>query len=167
MSDDEEQPVRVLPASDIDLQFQVTNPVWGQREVAPELIQKLSTYSINQGEFEIDAVTGKHVVSVTEEKLWGLMSFYTRDFRLANLSSFGGELAYCQYHIDLAADCLREGLITAFLTSLSRAVTVLELSQSKGGFLRKRLGTFTAEHFSREEKNEKKGLFGKKKAEDR
>jgi hypothetical protein len=63
--------------------------------------------------------------------------------RLANLSK--DELRYCQHFIDLAGDLLQDGKRTAFVIGLSRAVTVLELSQSKGGFLRKRFGTFTKE----------------------
>lgn len=161
-----QQTQQFIPTSDIDLQFLTTEPEWGKRGVSAELVERLKR--IEDVEPVYDEATGALTgYNYTTESLWGLLSFYTRDFRLANLSTLYGETKYCQYMIDLAADCLREGYISSFLTALSRAVTVLELSQSKGGFLRKRQGTFTAENVSRSDDPPKKGLFGKKKQEGR
>jgi hypothetical protein len=80
----------------------------------------------------------------------------TRNFK--NLIST--ELTYVTYYLDLAGDFLSSDMIEPFLISLSRAATVLELSQSKKGFLRKRMNTFTQEKFNQELEPAKKKLFG-------
>lgn len=72
-----------------------------------------------------------------------------------------GEVAYCQYYLDLAGDLLQNNAIKPFLIALSRAASMLELSQSKGGFLRKRMNTLSQEHISQELEPKKQKLFGK------
>jgi hypothetical protein len=46
------------------------------------------------------------------------------------------------------------------MTSLSRTVTVLELSQSRKGFLRKQMNTVTQEKYTNLLEPEKKNFFG-------
>lgn len=158
---DEQTDYRISPQSDIDLQLMLTDPKWGL-SVPTELKNKLS---IIIGEVEHETDQGKYIQQI-EESLWELLSFYTRDLRLANLSKFDGEEHYCRYFIDLAGDCLRAGYMQSFLKSLSLAITVMETSQSRGGFLRKRLGTITQEKYTQEVEPPKTGLFGKKKKTD-
>ena len=155
MSEDQQQqqkkdPVQ-MPYTDLEATMMVTNPKWGDQFISSELKKKLtilvkkkipagSMVKNEKGE-EFQLMRDENILE--EQELWGLLNFYTRDMRLANLSK--DELRYCQHFIDLAGDLLQDGKKTAFVISLSRAVTVLELSQSKGGFLRKRFGTFTRE----------------------
>ena len=146
---------RNTPMNDLDLQLMLVDTEWGN-DISPELIERLVSIG---DELETDE-TGKLLVEKT--KLWGLLSYYTRDMRLGNLDKLTYVVAV--EWLDFAGDSLRIGIVQSFLTSLSRVITMLELSQSRGGFLRKQLSTFTQEHrheFS--EKNEKKGLFGSKK----
>lgn len=149
--------VRVLPKSELDLALMTTNSVWGQPEVSPELKTRLNKY------FDCKDEDGKEGVSI--ESLWGLLGFYTRDMRLANLSVLNGELAYCQYYLDLANDFLQASMVEPFVICLSRVATILELSQSKGGFLRRKMNTFTQESISGEMEPPKKNLFGARKKE--
>jgi len=146
---------RISPQSELDLVLMTTDSVWGKPEVSSELKSRLNRY------YETVDETGKK--GLTIESLWGLLSFYTRDMRLANLNQWDGELEYVRYFIDLAGDFLHVDMINPFLVCLSRAATRLELSQSKGGFLRKRLGTITEEKTHRELEPPKKSLFGAKK----
>jgi len=69
-------------------------------------------------------------------------------------------LQYVQYYIDLAADLLQSGHYKPFLIALSRAATRMELSQSKGGFLRKEMNTFTSKNINEDAEPPKKSLFG-------
>jgi hypothetical protein len=148
---------RVLPQSELDLALMTTNSVWGQPEINPELRERLNKiYTATDQE-------GKTEIAISS--LWGLLGFYTRDLRLANLSSITGELLYCQYFLDLANDMLQAGMIDAFIICLSRVATQIELSQSKGGFLRKKMSTFTTEHITGEKEPPKKSLFGIRKKE--
>lgn len=148
--------LRITPQSEIDLQMMLTDPKWGQ-DVPDELKEKLK---IIVGEYMSKNEEGENVRVRVEEGLWGLLSYYTRDIRLGNLSYFNGELDYCRYFLDLAGDCLRSGYLQSFLKSLTMAVTIIETSQSKGGFLRKRQGTITQEKMSGELEPKKGGLLG-------
>ena len=145
--------LRSVPHNEIDLQMQLTDPKWGHN-VPIELKEKLSKI---KGYMQTE---GGYVE--VKEQLWGLLSFYTRDVRLGNLSYIMGEVEYCRYYLDLANDLLREDYIEPFLTCLSRVATVLELSQSKGGFLRKIFSTIKQEHYREEKEPKKRNLFGGK-----
>ncbi len=149
----QEENTRILPLNELDFNLMTTDSVWGKAEVPEELKARLEKYFKKlhpDGETE-----------VTSESLWGLLGFYTRDMRLANLNPLMGEVAYCQYFLDLANDLLQAGMIEPFLISLSRVATMLELSQSKSGFLRRKMNTFTQERIDKNEPP-KKSLFGGK-----
>lgn len=145
---------RVVPQTELDLQLLTTDSVWGKEEVSNDLKTKLSKY------FKVKTADGRE--GYTTESLWGLLGFYTRDMRLANLSNrpYNDEMGYCEYHLNLANDFLQKNMIGAFVIALSRVATKLELSQSKGGFLRKSLNTFRQESEHRELEPPKKSLFG-------
>lgn len=157
--DDEIQ--RISPQSEIDLQMLLTEPQWGMNIGVPEELR----YKLQRIVGQVRNQEGEPVNII--ESLWGLLGFYTRDIRLGNLSQFYGEVYYCQYYLDLGGDCLRYGYLKAFLKCLSLTITILETSQSRAGFLRKRQGTVTHEKYSREEFEPKKqSLFGKKQREE-
>lgn len=152
---------RVVPLNDLDMSYLTTNSVWGKGEVGDELRNKLSKLEFVKDEHgEILRDKEGNPMAVYKDSLWGLLAFYTRDMRLANLSQWNGEVEYCQYHIDLAGDLLQSDMYGAFLVALARAATILELSQSKGGFLRRKQNTFTSEHITKDEGPQKKSLFG-------
>ena len=151
-----EQQKRNVPISDLDLQMQMIEPAYGKGGISPELMAKLQQYGAilnpDTGELEY------------EEKgsLWGILGYYTRDIRLGNLDKFAGEYAYVKYYLDLAGDLLQADMIKAFLIALSRSATVIEISQSKGGFLRRRVGTITSEqHYQGLDPGKKSILTGK------
>lgn len=150
---------RTLPQSELDLALMTTNAVWGMPDISMELKTRLSKLYQTQTE------TGEK--GITVQSLWGLLGYYTRDMRLANLSVWNGELAYTQYYLDLAGDMLQAEMIEPFVICLSRVATILELSQSKGGFLRRRMNTFTQEGITQELEPPKKTLFGVGKKKER
>jgi len=130
---------RQMPMNDLDLQYMLTDPDWG-KDIPEELKQRLSQVRINA----VNNEDGTRTYEIEfKDSLWGLLSFYKKEMRLAYLNPT--ELVYCQHMIDLASDCLYLNLPKSFMRSLSRAITILELSQSKGGFLRKRHNTITTE----------------------
>ncbi len=151
---------RVMPKSELDLSLMTTDSVWGKAEVPQELQSALKKYKhqLDEDGKEIFDKEGNPIV--TEQSLWSLLGFYTRDVRLANLSLWNGEFQYCQYFLDLAGDMLSEKQLEPFIICLRRVATVLELSQSKGGFLRRRLNTFTNESTPLDSEPPKKSLFG-------
>jgi len=153
MTDEDQQ--RSLPSNDLDLNLMLTDSVWGRAEVSKELRDRLRKDYAEEGE------DGR--VVVTKASLWSLLSFYTRDMRLANLSSFDNELMVCRYYIELANDLLNSDMIEAFIISLSKAATILETSQSKGGFLRRTMNTLRQENIHQQMEPPKKGFFGGKK----
>lgn len=156
----EDEAMRITPQSEIDLQMLLTDPKWGM-QVPEELKQKLM--KVLKEHYVQDEEGNIHKVKEQSDSLWGLLAYYTRDVRLGNLSKFDGEEFYVRYFIDLAGDCLRADYIRSFVKALSLAVTVLETSQSRGGFLRKRQGTITQEKKTGELEPPKKSLFGLRK----
>ena len=143
---------RTMPQSELDLSLMTTDSVWGKPEVSPELKERLNKLYTTVNENNEEAFT--------ISSLWGLLGYYTRDMRLANLSVAMGEVQYCHYFLDLAGDMLQAGMIEPFVICLSRVATVLELSQSKGGFLRKQQNTFRHEQTKEQIEPAKKSLFG-------
>lgn len=153
MTDDDQSSIRrSVPQSDLDFNLMTTDPVWGSQGIDETLREKLKKATVRYDE------QGQPIYD--KEELWGLLNFYTRDMRLANLSKFDGEVIYVKYYLDLAGDFLQSDMIQPFIICLSRAATVLELSQSKNGFLRRRMNTFTQEQFKSEMEPPKKKLFG-------
>jgi len=153
-------PRRTLPQSELDYNLMVTDSLWGNPMISEELKEKLRTYFVKKDDKGEPITDTKGNLIATTETLWGLLGYYTRDMRLANLSFWNGEMEYTRYYLDLAGDFLQAGMIEPFLISLSRVATVLELSQSKNGFLRRRMHTLTTESMSGELEPPKKGLFG-------
>lgn len=143
---------RMTPQSELDLHMLITDSAWGREGLSPSLRARLSRLVLAQNEH------GKKEAFI--ENLWEMLGFYTRDMRLANLSVWDGELNYVSYYLDLASDFLEAEMIKPFIICLSRSATRLELSQSKGGFLRRRMNTFSQESLSGETEPPKKSLFG-------
>lgn len=150
---EQERSTRVLPRNEVDFNLLMTDTVWGSSFINKDLKDKLAKY------YGVKKKDGG--VEVKKENMWGLLNFYTRDMRLANLDS--SELNYCRYYLDLAGDFLQVDMIEPFLIALSRVASVLETSQSKKGFLRKRMNTITSESYSSDYEPKKKTLFGKSK----
>jgi len=144
---------RQTPQNELDLALMTTDSVWGKPEVPPGLKAILSKY--------YKTTNDKGEEGYTIQSLWDSLGFFTRDMRLANLNNI--QLEFCNYYLNLAGDCLQEGLIRPFIICVSRVASILELSQSKNGFLRKRLTTITSETFREEREPPKRNFFGKSK----
>lgn len=144
---------RVVPKTELDLQLMFTEPVYGKNEIAPALRSLLNKYYADTNK--------KGEPIITSKSLWDLLGYFTRDMRLGNLSFM--EIKYCQYFLDLAGDFLQAELVQPFTICLSRVATVLELSQSRNGFLRRRINTFTQEGINQNIEPPKKSLFGETK----
>jgi hypothetical protein len=143
---------RSVPQSDLDLNLLITDSVWGKKEVPREIKDRLNRF--------YNTVDEKGEKVVTISSLWGTLGFYTRDMRLGNLAEWNGELEKCRYMIDLASNCLSKNYPGAFLVSLSVAATILETSQSKGGFLRRINNTLRQEHVQQNLDAPKKSFLG-------
>lgn len=151
---------RTTPFSELDLTFLTTEPEWGKNAAGD--LYKATAKAVREAHYQ--DLNGEKVLVIDKQPLWGLLQYYTRDLRLGNLSAFpGGELAYCQTWLDIAGDLLKCEHPESFLAALSRVITVVELSQSKNGFFRRRGGTITSEHIG-EKPSDKKLTGGKKEA---
>ena len=155
MSDD-----RMLPTSELDLNLMLTNTEWGRQALSKELRDKLNSYAIAKDDDGEPIKNEKGEIQFIETSLWDLLQFYNRDIRLANLSEWNGELKTCRYFLDLAGDYLQENMNKPFVICLSRAVSIMETSQSKNGFLRRQTNTLTQVHKSQSLDPPKKGFFG-------
>jgi len=141
-----------VPESQLELSMLYTNPVWGSDKEINESFRNKTTKTIQF----VNKENGE-VIKTTKERLWEGLQFFTRDLRLGNLSS--SEVKICDYYLNLAGDLLKENYLDVFIIALSRVASTIELSQSRGGFLRKRLNTFTKENRDSFETTKKSGLF--------
>jgi len=156
---------RSLPTSELDLNLMLTNSVWGRPEVSKELKERLMKDCVARDGAGNILKDENGDIALSKGSLWGLLGFYTRDMRLANLSVWDGELKTCRYMIDLANDYLSTDMIEPFMISLSRAVSIMETSQSKSGFLRRQMNTLTQKNINQSMEPPKKGFFGGSKKE--
>lgn len=165
---------RISPSSELDLQLLVTNPVWGKpaeitRKVKSDL-NKLEKKKVRAGDLiykdgQLFKVTEDSDLQ-DERNLWEeLSAVYTRDIRLGNLSRLSGEDAAVRYYLDLAGDFLQEGFKEPFFKCMKMAITIIETSQSVGGFLRNRQSTFTHEAINKDLSPPKRNLLGMAKTE--
>jgi len=149
---------RSIPANFLDLQMQITDPAW--QNLSPELQAKLMRNIGEQIEKEIVDGQEVEVKKQVYEKLSGVLAVYTRDIRLGNLSSFNGEFEFVSYYLELAVDLLQDGKPDACVVALNKALARLELSSSRGGFLRKLFNTFRSENVSSSIEPEKRNIMG-------
>lgn len=161
------------PVSEIDLTFLTTSPSWGKNEVPTAYMEQIiKDKQVILAQIDADGniqiVTDENNRPITYnniQKIWSRLGFLTKDVRLGNISKLTGEADYCTYYLDLAGDLLEAGYPNAHITALQRVAVKLEVSQSIGGFLRKRQGTITQENITNELDPKKKSFFGGEKHE--
>lgn len=152
MNPNDEDEYRQVPTSDLDLQMQITDPAW--QNLSPQLRNKLVKL--------VGTELKDNIQQDIYDELSGILGLYTRDIRLGNLSSFNGEFQYVSYYLDLAVDLLSNGMTESCITAMNKALSILELSSSKGGFLRKLINTFRTEKISNVLEPERKNIMGGK-----
>lgn len=154
-----------IPQSELDYHMQLTNTVWGSDLVNPELrdiLMRDYVLTDQEGQPLLDEY-GNPILK--KNSLWAMHAYYTRDMRLGNLDKKNPlEFLSCQYDLDLAGDMLKTEMLEPFMILLSRVATILELSQSRGGFLRKEMNTLRSEQKQELLEPPKKSLFGKQEA---
>jgi hypothetical protein len=140
--------------NDIDLQFHTIEPDWG-KEISSELKKVLAR------DFKIETIdsNGEPLTLTYNDVSWKLLDYYKRDLRLGNLNDY--QIFFSNEWINFAGDGLNMDYKKSFITALTRVISVVELSQSKQGFVRKLFSTIRHENITRDEP-EKKGLFGQK-----
>ena len=190
MSDEEKSNQRYIPLNELDLAARTLDTSWG-REATTELYNALKNVTsfvvvINSEGKVITNEDGDNMVFLinnksqlvdkegklitndkdevitldAKESAWGLISYYNKDLRLGFIKD--NEVQICQYYLDLAGDCLTMGYPKAFQTALRRAITLIELSQSRDGNLRKNQITIKQDIEQTFNKPKKKGLLGGK-----
>jgi hypothetical protein len=155
----ENEYLRTVPRDAIDAQQLNTNPVWGTQEINPILRNKLNKryLQIDEAGNIVKDEDGNPVV--IDNPRWEMLAFFTRDFRLGNLT--GGESEVVEHYSNLAADCLMSNYNESFVVGLSRATSLLEISQSRKGFFRKWNNTLRTVTNTNSEPP-KRSLFGSK-----
>jgi len=124
------------PENAIEFNTQLIQTDWGKSDKIPqEFIERISNKYRVQGE------NGEEII--LKDGFWELLGFYTKDMRLGNLDNYDYKM--CIYYLNIANECLKLNYFDAFSICLSSVATILELSQSKGGFFRKRSKTMRME----------------------
>lgn len=141
---------RYIPRSEIEMNLLTTDSEWGRDSVSDDLKDRLKKYY------------QKPDGDIQEESYWGILNYFTRDLRLGNLGS--AELEEARHYLNLANDLLLQDQIESFIIALERVAGILELSQSKSGFLRKWMQTLRSENVNSEVEPEKKSFFGRRRS---
>lgn len=150
------------PYNELELQYATLQSAWG-REYSGELYAKVQR-SIQEAEYVLDEKTGQiMLVKIDKEPIIQLHEIFTRDLRLGNLSDLFGEVEKCQEWLLIANDCLHNNLFESYMLSMARVISILEISQSRSGFLRKRLGTIRTENIKSDVTPSKNRFLGGKK----
>ena len=124
------------PENSIEYNTQLIQTDWGKADKIPkEFIDRISK------EYRVRDKAGNEYF--LKDGFWELLGFYTKDMRLGNLDNYDYKM--CIYHLNIANECLKLNYFDAFSICLSSVATILELSQSKGGFFRKRSKTMRME----------------------
>ena len=88
---------------------------------------------------------------------------YRRDLRLANINN--SQIRECTHYLNLGTDFLEEDFYKVGIIAYTRLASILELSQSKGGWFRKQWNKITQETIHGELEPPKKSFFGSRKRE--
>lgn len=153
MAEDNDNNLRPLMSSSMDFEFLMADPRWGRDEVTKGLQDKLKKYK-----YYVDTETQEW--REIEDKLWNILAFYTKDIRQGYLSENNNEMANVRFWLIYAGDLLAHNYKSAFISALSRAVAVIETSQSKNGFFTKMKNTLRKEETHTEIEPPKKKFFG-------
>ena len=133
-----------------EAQIQLQSQGYTETEPNTYILKNKSEWII----INIDPDTGvitktKYEKVISEDTMWAIHGYYTRDLRLGNLNSgrvpfTRDEVAYCEYHLNLAGDelnyrhpQLKHGFYKPFFAHIRRVASIIELSQSRGGWFRK------------------------------
>lgn len=143
----EQQARRILPESDLELNYAFTNPQWGDDTVNPnlqELFKKRKMITVPRGQIfygeNQEELVSDGTVKLPEDKnYWANLAWLTRDLRLANYDKT--TYAYCSYYYELAGALLNEGYYQAAALAMQIGAIHGEMSQGRGGFLRQMQNT--------------------------
>lgn len=138
-----------IPISTLHLDALLLEPNWG-RKVTDEVDKKLTVHKV-----VFNPETGEE--ELTTEAMWAVHAYFTRDLRLANLDEH--QEIYCDFWLEIAGDFIRDNFKMSFLTAISKVAVVCELSQSRLGFLRKRIGKSTIETINKTIEPSKKDVL--------
>ena len=139
--------VHQVPYDKLEYDYAITETAWGKdTEYSPDVKNR---YTKTNEKNEVKRL------------LQAYQTFFKRDIRLGNLDMI--EMSFCREYIDFAFDCQDEEFLESAIVAHERAVDTLELSQSKGGFLRKNMNTFIKKEQKEVKDSTDKTLFGKPK----
>jgi hypothetical protein len=144
---EEKEYKKILPESDLELNYYFTNPQWGDESVnkdLQEMFKRKEFRKVPRGVI-VKMEDGKEYISdgtikqPVEKNYWAELAFLTRDLRLANYDK--KTYNFCSYMYELAGAMLNAGYIRAGLLAMQIGAIHGEMSQGKGGFLRQMQNT--------------------------
>lgn len=155
-------PKRYLPGSDAEFYLHITRPSYADKALNPGLNDRVSNkfnVTDSDGNVVLDKKTGKPI-EVKISKL-DFYEIFTQDVRLGNLND--EEVFFCTEYLDTAYDCLSSELGGGALVIAERAYSVVEVSHSKKGWLRRILATLRMENIHEMYEPKKSFLGGNEK----
>ena len=150
---------QLVPSNDTDLFIYTVDPAWSTEDINTDFEQPLLDENGKQ-------VLDEHGRPVMVFSFWHSLKFLKRDFRLGNLNAKYDDFEWMENRIQLAQNLLmlRDGAFKRLAPmALAPVIAIVELSQSRGGFVRNNFRTFSFKS-ENEEKSAAGGgfFFGRK-----
>jgi hypothetical protein len=140
-----------MPYDKLEFQAQLINPTYGIPSEYSQHAKDNMKVPDENGEIE--------------NLLANMNIIFKRDVRFGFLKRLHNEVNYVQEFIDFGSDLLSWKLKRSAATCITRAATVLEVSQSENGNLRKELNTFTKKSSTEIKEAKDNSLWGGSKDE--
>lgn len=146
------------PSNDVDLFIYTTDPAWCTEDINTDFEQVLRD---ENGKPVLDREGNPIVVF----SFWHSLRFIKRDLRLGNIDPRFDDIEWMENRIQLAQNLimLRNGAFKHLAPmSIIPVIAIIELSQSRKGFLRKNFRTFSFKSESEDKTRASGGFFGKR-----
>lgn len=159
----QQQKNKVRPQNTVDLQVMTIEPYISSEYISDRLRNKFRNYVYildEKGNIALDEDGNPKIRLVRD--MWATIEIFTQDQRLGNLKN--SEVNAITYNLDLCSDILTvlpESFNKPAFILLERATSTLEVSSSRGGFVRTLFNTMFQNQSYSEDKPQKRSFFGK------
>ena len=146
------------PSTDTDLFIYTVDPAWSTESINTDFEQPLLDAAGNP-------VLDEHRNPVLVFSFWHSLRFIKRDLRLGNIDPKIDAIEWMEMRVQLAQNLLmfRGGAFKRLAPmALAPVIAILELSQSRKGFVRKNFRTFSFKSENEDKSRASGGFFGRR-----
>ena len=148
---------QLVPSNDADLFIYTVDPAWSTESINTDFEQPL----LDASGLPVLDKAGNPILVFS---FWHSLNFLKRDFRLGNLNAKYDDFEWMENRVQLAQNLvmLRDGEFKRLAPmALAPVIAIVELSQSRGGFVRNNFRTFSFKSENEEKSRASGGFFNR------